>query len=173
MWTAAQQASLSFTVSWSLLKFMATEFEAIQPFRALFPPSPPPALDLTQYQGLFQGLTSVFIILCPQDKALGCCHPQSWMIWPLSLLLLTFYTCCSSYQEFTSPETLWTLVTISPWPNWCDNHNSFYILSQIPGTVPLNPLTDLILLGAHEIQNFFHEDTEPREVKELAQGCTA
>ena len=36
--------------------------------------------------------------------------------------------------------------------------------------MPLNPVTDLILLGAHEIQNFFHEDIEPREVKELADA---
>ena len=41
-WTTASQAALSFTISWSLL-----------PFHPLSPPSPP-ALNLSQHQGLFQ-----------------------------------------------------------------------------------------------------------------------
>ena len=54
-WRAARQASLSFTISWSLLKFMSTE--SVMPYNLpshpLLSPSPP-ALNLSQHQGLFQ-----------------------------------------------------------------------------------------------------------------------
>ena len=58
-WTAASQASLSITNSWSLLKPMPIELvmPAIQPSHPLSPPSPP-ALDLSQHQGLFQWVSS-------------------------------------------------------------------------------------------------------------------
>ena len=53
-WTAARQASLSFTISWSLLKLTSIELgDAIQPSHPLTSPSPP-ALNLPQHQGLFQ-----------------------------------------------------------------------------------------------------------------------
>ena len=50
-WTAARQATLSFTISWSLLKLMSVDWvsEAIQPSHPLLPPSSP-ALNLSQYQ---------------------------------------------------------------------------------------------------------------------------
>ena len=52
--TAAGQASLSFTISQSLIKPMSTEFsDAIQPSHPL-QPSSPPALNLSQHQGVFQ-----------------------------------------------------------------------------------------------------------------------
>ena len=53
-WTVAHQASLSFAVSWSLLKLMSTESvdDAFQPSHPLSPPSPP-ALNLSHHQGLF------------------------------------------------------------------------------------------------------------------------
>ena len=54
-WTAAHQASLSFTISQSLLKVMHVESDAdaIQPFHPLSPSSPP-VLNLSQHQDLFQ-----------------------------------------------------------------------------------------------------------------------
>ena len=52
-WTAARQASLSFTISWSLLKLMSIELDAIQTYYPLSPPYPP-TLSLSQHQGLFQ-----------------------------------------------------------------------------------------------------------------------
>ena len=53
-WTAAHQASLSKTNSWSLLKLMAIESsDAIQPSHPLSSPSPP-AFSLSQHQDLFQ-----------------------------------------------------------------------------------------------------------------------
>ena len=54
--TAARQASLSFTISWSLLKFMSTD--AIQPSHPLSTSSPP-ALNISQHQGLFQWVGSL------------------------------------------------------------------------------------------------------------------
>ena len=55
--TAARQASLSFAVSWSLLTLISIEFVhwAIPQSNSLSSPSPP-ALDLSQHQGLFQGV---------------------------------------------------------------------------------------------------------------------
>ena len=55
LWTAAHQASLSFTISQSLLKLMFIEsvMDAIQPSHPLSFPSPP-AFSLSPNQGLFQ-----------------------------------------------------------------------------------------------------------------------
>ena len=53
--TAAHQASLSFTISQSLLKLMSTE--SVMPSHPLLPPSPP-AFTLSQHQGLFQWVSS-------------------------------------------------------------------------------------------------------------------
>ena len=52
-WTAARQASLSFTLSPSLPTFMSIEFgDAIQPSHPMLSPSPP-AFNLSQHQSLF------------------------------------------------------------------------------------------------------------------------
>ena len=53
--TAACQASLSFMISWSLLKLMSSD--AIQPSHPLSPSSP--AFNLSQHQGLFQWVGSL------------------------------------------------------------------------------------------------------------------
>ena len=52
-WAAACQASLSFTVSWSLLKLMSRVGDAIRPSHPLLSPSPP-AFNLSKHQGAFQ-----------------------------------------------------------------------------------------------------------------------
>ena len=51
-WTAAHQASLSFTILQSLLKVMSSE--SVMPSNHLILLSPSPALDLAQHQGLSQ-----------------------------------------------------------------------------------------------------------------------
>ena len=52
-WTAALQASLSITNSWSLLKLKSVEL--VMPSNHLILSSPsPPAFNLSQQQGLFQ-----------------------------------------------------------------------------------------------------------------------
>ena len=51
--TAARQASLSITNSWSVLKLILGTGDAIQPSHPLLFPSPP-AFNLSQHQGFFQ-----------------------------------------------------------------------------------------------------------------------
>ena len=51
-WTAARQASLSFTISQSLLKLMS--IESVMPSNCLIVCHPSPAFILSQHQGLFQ-----------------------------------------------------------------------------------------------------------------------
>ena len=52
--TAARQAFLSTTNSWSLIKFMSIEL--VMPSTSVAPS--PPAFSLSQHQGLFQGAGS-------------------------------------------------------------------------------------------------------------------
>ena len=52
-WTAARQASLSITNSWSLLKLMSIESVMLSNHVSLSSPYPP-AFNLSQHQGLFQ-----------------------------------------------------------------------------------------------------------------------
>ena len=54
--TAARQASLSITNSWSLLKLMPIEL--VMPSNHLSSPSPP-AFNLSQHQGLFKWISSL------------------------------------------------------------------------------------------------------------------
>ena len=56
-WTAARQASLSLTISQSLLKLMSTESVKPSSHLILLPPYPP-ALNLSQLQSLFQCVSS-------------------------------------------------------------------------------------------------------------------
>ena len=55
-WTAARQASLSFTISQSLLKLMTTEFVMPSNHLVLLSPSPP-AFNLSQHQGILYAAT--------------------------------------------------------------------------------------------------------------------
>ena len=52
-WTAACQSSLSFTISWSLLKLMSTESVMPSNHLILCQPPSPPAFNLSHHQGLF------------------------------------------------------------------------------------------------------------------------
>ena len=76
-WTAAFQASLSFTISWNLLKLVSIEL--VMPSHPLLPPSPL-ALSLSQHQGLFQWVVSSHQVpkywsfsfsISPSDEYLG------------------------------------------------------------------------------------------------------
>ena len=55
-WTAAHQSPLSITNSWSLLKHDHRVSDAIQSYPLLSPS--PPDFNLSQHQGLFQGVSS-------------------------------------------------------------------------------------------------------------------
>ena len=63
-WTAAHQASLSITNSWSLLKFMTIQSVTPSNHLILSPPSPP-AFNLSHHQGLFKWNGYIFpFLLC-------------------------------------------------------------------------------------------------------------
>ena len=55
-WTWARQASLSFTISGSLLRFMS--IESVMPSNHLIHPPSPFAFNLFQHQGLFKWVSS-------------------------------------------------------------------------------------------------------------------
>ena len=57
--TAAHQASLSFTISWSLLKSMSIELTMLSNHLILCLPASPFALHLSQHQGLSQSLVCI------------------------------------------------------------------------------------------------------------------
>ena len=57
-WTAARQASLSITNSWSLLKLMSIESAMPLNHLILCYPPPPLAFNLSQHQSLFQWISS-------------------------------------------------------------------------------------------------------------------
>ena len=79
-WTAACQASLSFAISWGLLKLMSIE---IQPSHLQSPPSPL-TLSLSQPQGLFQWVSSSHKVASASASALVLpVNIQDW--FPLGL----------------------------------------------------------------------------------------
>ena len=57
-WSAKHQASLSITNSWSLLKLMSSEL--VMPSNHLILSSPSPVFNLSQHQGLFQWVSSLY-----------------------------------------------------------------------------------------------------------------
>ena len=53
-WTAARQATLPISNSWSLFKLMSIEWVMPSNYLILYRPPVSPALNLSQHQGLFQ-----------------------------------------------------------------------------------------------------------------------
>ena len=71
-WTAAHEASLSFTISQSLLKLRS--IESVMPSNHLIlccPLSPPVLLNLSQHQGLFQWVGSSHQVAKVSEHQLG------------------------------------------------------------------------------------------------------
>ena len=87
-WTGAHQASLSFTVSRSLFKFMFTKLVMTSSRLILCHPSFPPVLNLFQDQGLFQWVGS---------------SPQVAKNWNLSFS----FSPSSEYSGLISVRTAW------------------------------------------------------------------
>ena len=52
-WTAACQTSLSFTISWSMLKLVSIKLVMPSNHLVLLPPPSPLTFNLSQHQGLF------------------------------------------------------------------------------------------------------------------------
>ena len=76
-WTAAHQAALSITSSWSLLKLMSTN-QPSQLLSSLFPP----AFNLSQHQGLFQWVSSSH----QMTKVLELQHPSFQLLFRTAFL---------------------------------------------------------------------------------------
>ena len=94
-WTAVHQASLSFTIPWSLLKLMSIVSMMSFNHLILCPPFPP-AFNLSQHQGLFQWVSSSH----QETKVLELKLQHQSSQWIFSLI--SFRT--SSYQRSPLPK---------------------------------------------------------------------
>ena len=125
-WTAACQASLSFTISLSLLKLMFVESVIPSNHLILCLSSSPPALNLSQYQGLFQWVCSLHqvakvleLLLQHQFRPV---NVQGWFLlgWTglISLLSkgLSRIFSSSTVQRIDAFE-LWCWRRLCLWPN--------------------------------------------------------
>ena len=101
-WTAARQASLSFTISWSLFKLMSnsTESMILSNFHPLWSPSFP-AFSLSQHQGLFQWVWCLHQV----DKLLELYRQSFQWIFRVHLLYdwLVWSPCCPRDSQESSP----------------------------------------------------------------------
>ena len=92
LWTAAGQASLSFTVSWALLKFMSIESVIVSNQLILCCPLLLPS-SISQHQSLFQGVGSSHQVAKMLDLQLQ--HQSfQWIFMVDSLYWLVWSPCC-------------------------------------------------------------------------------
>ena len=125
-WTAAHQDSLSITNSWSLLKLMSTELVIPSNYLILCPPSPP-AFNLSQHQGLFQGVSSlrqVAKVLEFQLQHSPSMNIQDWFPLGLAGLISLLFKGLSrvfsnitvqKHQFFSVQPSLWSNSHICGW----------------------------------------------------------
>ena len=101
-WTAAQQVSLSSTISQSLFKF--TSIESVLPSNHLILCCPSsPALNLSQHQGLFQWVCSLHQVA----KVLQLQLQSSQWIFRVDFLndWLVWSPCCLRHSQESSPTS--------------------------------------------------------------------
>jgi len=92
-WTATFQASLSFTISWSLLRFMSVVLVMLsKPFHPL-PLRSPFAFIVSQHQGLFQWVSSSTLILCKIHRLISESFSKNEF--------MTMHTCQESYVKIS------------------------------------------------------------------------
>ena len=123
-WTAACQASLSFTASQSLLKLMSIEFQPSCPL--MYPSSP--AFNLSQHQGLFKWVSSSYQVaktgvststsVLPMN--IQDWSPSEWTGW-ISLQFKTLSrvfsnTTVQKHQFFSTQLSLHSKSHIHTWP---------------------------------------------------------
>ena len=102
-WTTARQASLFITNSWSLTKLMSIESVMPPNYLILCCPLPPPALNLSQHQGLFKWVSSLHQVAKVLEFQL---HHQSFQWTPRTDLLqdgLVGSPCSSRDSQESSP----------------------------------------------------------------------
>ena len=138
-WTAECQASLSLTISWSLLKLMSIEKqnkkphahwfgEAIESSHYLLPPSPP-ALSLSQHQGLSNELAlHIMLELELQHQSFQWIFRLiSFRITGLDLISLL----SNGFSRNFSSTTVWKHQFFSPQPSlWSSSHIHTWLLEK-------------------------------------------
>ena len=104
-WTAELQATLSYTVSWSLTSHVHWVSDAIQPTHPLLPPSPP-GLSLSQQQGWFQWVSSLHQVA--KVLALPLQHQSfQWKFWTDFFYDWLVWSPCSprdSQESYPTPQ---------------------------------------------------------------------
>ena len=119
-WTAVYQASLSFTILWSLLNLMSTEL--MMPFNHLSPHCHP-ALNFSQHQGLFQAFALGSQCIRASESVLPM-KGQGWfplvLTGLISLLSKGFRrvipsTTVWNHQFFSAQSSLWFNSHIHTW----------------------------------------------------------
>ena len=101
-WTAACQASLSFTVSWSLFKLMSTESVTLSNHLIVYHHPSLFALNLSQHQGLFQWVSSSHQVAKVLELPLQ--HQSFLWICRVDFLLdwLVWSPCCPRHSQESS-----------------------------------------------------------------------
>ena len=109
-WTTAYQASLSFTISrvYSDSHPLSQWCHPTMPYQSISPPSPPPALNLSQNQGLFQWISSSAwsgkSIGVSASASLLPVNIQGWFPWGLTGLISLQ---CKGLSRVFSSTTIW------------------------------------------------------------------
>ena len=145
LWTAALQASLSFTVSRSLFKFTSVESVIIKPSHSLSFPSPP-AFNLSQHQGHFQRVSSSHQVakyssfsfsISPSNEYSGLIFTMDW----LDLLTFQGTQKSSPTPQFKSINSLALSFLYSPTltstHDYWKNH-SFKLMNLVGKMMPLH-----------------------------------
>ena len=125
-WTEAHQASLSFTISRSLLKLMCIELVMPSNHFILCCPLPPPAFNLSQYQGLFKWVSSSHQVvkllelqLQHQSLNIQDWFPLGWTDWitlqSKGLSRVFSNTTVQKHQFFSTQPSLWSKSHIQTW----------------------------------------------------------
>ena len=121
-WTAARQASLSITNSWSLLKLMSIELVMPSNHHPLSFPSPP-AFNLSQHQGLFQCYHCI-----PKEKVPFYCMKIIFS-WNLTFFLLFLSLIASPVIQLAKLKTSESHLTSSP--NLCHSATRGILVSSL------------------------------------------
>ena len=124
-WAEAHQASLSFTISRSLLKLMCIELVMPCNHLILYCPLPSPAFNLSQYQGLFKWVNSShqlvkLLELQLQHQSLNIQDfPLGWTDWislqSKGLSRVFSNTTAQKHQFFSTQPSLWSKSHIQTW----------------------------------------------------------
>ena len=130
-WTAACQASLSFTVSPGLLKLMSIESKMPSNHLILCCPSPP-ALNLSQLQGLFQWISSLHQVAKLQSiGASASVLPMNIQGWfPFRSTGLISLLSRELSRDFSS-TTVWKHQIFADQPSlWSNSHIHMWLLEK-------------------------------------------